>query len=85
MPFKAIDVNQCQAEKPNGNSFMTLGGIPGLERCKNVPKYIVIERTMKEEEDNFQGAMSMCVDCKNVFITQMASKLGSYAITELLE
>jgi hypothetical protein len=85
MPFEAIDVIRCQAEKPNGCTFMTLGGKPGLIRCKNKPKYIAIEKTMKIKDDDFQGAMSMCINCKDVFITQMASRLHDYAIAELID
>jgi len=39
-----VDLKQCQAEVPNGNTFMTLGGRPGRERCKNKPTVVVTEK-----------------------------------------
>ncbi len=41
--FTQVDLDQCQAEKPNGHSFMTLGGRPGLVRCTNKPSVIITE------------------------------------------
>lgn len=60
---------QCQAEKPNGNTFMTLGGIPGRVRCTNKPFVIVIERE-PNPQDGMRGSMSMCPECFAVFKEQ---------------
>lgn len=63
------DLKQCQAEKPNGNSFMTLGGRPGMERCKNKPKWIATEK--KPGPDGLTGSMSLCAGCRKVMEKQM--------------
>lgn len=63
------DPKQCQAEKPNGNSFMTLGGRPGMLRCENKPSVIVYEN--KPGVDGQKGAMSLCKSCLAVLNKQM--------------
>ena len=63
------DKKQCQAEKPNGHSFMTLGGSPGMERCKAAPVVIVQEK--EPGEDGCKGAMSLCLDCWKVMWKQL--------------
>jgi len=65
------DKEQCQAEKPNGHSFMTLGGSPGMERCKAVPVVIVTEK--KPDADGVTGSMSLCLDCWKVFWKQLGA------------
>lgn len=55
------DRNQCQAEVPNGYSFMTLGGVPGRVRCKNKPTWLVIEASAGE--DGQRGSMTVCDSC----------------------
>lgn len=62
------DLAQCQAEKPNGNTFMTFGGVPGLVRCKNKPTHIALEPKQKDRE---QGSMSLCGDCLAVCSKQV--------------
>jgi len=62
------DRKQCQAEKPNGHSFMTLGGVPGHVRCKNKP--VVIAKEIKPGADGQRGSMSLCEDCKKVFLSK---------------
>ncbi len=59
------DPKQCQAEKPNGNTFMTLGGRPGLVRCDNKPTWIMTED--KPGRDGLQGSMSICLDCRTAY------------------
>lgn len=75
------DLNQCQAEKPNGNSFMTLGGRPGRVRCKNPPTHLVTET--EPGEDGKTGGMSLCDDCLAVFKLQCAYMLDRVAITPI--
>lgn len=58
------DLKQCQAEKPNGNSFMTLGGVPGLERCRSEPTLIAHES--KRADGKKSGSMSLCLECSVV-------------------
>lgn len=64
------DTNQCQSEKPNGHTFMTLGGRLELTRCKNKPVFIVRE-TAVPAKDGLCGAMSMCAECFVVFSKQV--------------
>lgn len=70
------DRKQCQAEKPNGNTFMTLGGVPGLERCKNKPSVIATER--KPGEDGLRGSMSLCSDCFTKLIEQQGPMFATF-------
>jgi hypothetical protein len=48
---------------------MTLGGVPGLVRCKNKPLCVVTE-LKPNKEDGLSGAMSLCPDCFAVFFKQ---------------
>lgn len=63
------DKNQCQAEKPNGVNFMTLGGRAKLIRCTNKPAYLMTEKT--KGEDGQIGQMTVCADCLAVFDKQV--------------
>lgn len=69
MSLTPPDLKQCQAEKPNGHSFMTLGGVPKLERCKNKPKYLAKEK--KPGADGQIGSMTLCESCKKQMDKQM--------------
>lgn len=59
------DRKQCQCLKPNGNTFMTFGGIPGRVQCTNKPCVIVKE--LKPAKDGLKGSMSLCAECFEVF------------------
>ena len=74
------DLKQCQAEKPNGNSFMTLGGSPGLERCTAKPSVIVTER--KPGLDGLKGSMALCDECLAVLRKQLGE---NYATVQPIE
>ena len=63
------DKKQCQAEKPNGHSFMTLGGRPGRERCTNKPTMLATEK--KPGKDGQRGSMTVCDECFSVMQKQM--------------
>jgi hypothetical protein len=69
------DLKRCQAEKPNGHSFMTLGGVPGRERCTDKPTVVVTE--VAPGADGRRGSMSLCHHCWAVALEQ----LGAYSIT----
>lgn len=58
------DLKQCQSEKPNGNTIFTLGGVPGLVRCKSRP--IFIAKEPKRPDGKVRGSMSLCLDCLRV-------------------
>jgi hypothetical protein len=57
-----VDRKQCQAEKPCGNNFMTLGGCVGqMERCTSKPTVIITE--LKAGSDGRKGRMAVCEGC----------------------
>jgi hypothetical protein len=58
------DPKQCQSLIPNGNTFMTLGGVPGWDRCLNEPVVIVSE-VVSSVEGEPPGSMSLCRHCAN--------------------
>jgi hypothetical protein len=64
------DMKQCQAERPNENSFMTLGGVlNGRIRCKNKPTKLLTENA--PGKDGRIGSMTVCDHCFAVFQRQM--------------
>jgi hypothetical protein len=65
------DLARCQAEVPNGHSFMTLGGRPGLERCKDKP-VVVIEEVVPGV-DGQRGSMALCIPCWAVALKQIGA------------
>ena len=64
-----IDKERCQAEKPNGANFMTLGGVPKMVRCENKPTVIVTET--QAGSDGLKGSMCLCDDCLEVAKKQL--------------
>lgn len=85
-PLVPPDKKRCQAEVPSGNSFMTLGGRIGLERCRKKPAYIAHEK--KPGADGRQGSMSLCAECAEVFKKQMGedyAELRPINLTKLTE
>ncbi|MBV6343422.1 hypothetical protein [Candidatus Magnetobacterium casense] len=57
-----VDYQRCQTLVPNGNNFMTFGGVPGLVRCENAAVYVATEREPGPE--GLKGAMSVCERCR---------------------
>lgn len=76
-----LDVDRCQTEVPNGASFMTLGGVPGLVRCSNQPEFVLVEREPGEDGQN--GAMTVCASCFDVFKKSMGNKVKVHSFTIL--
>jgi hypothetical protein len=72
MKLTPPDIQQCQAEKPNGHSFMTLGGAPGRVRCTALPEVIVKET--KKGKDGLRGSMALCAECLEVAKKQLGEK-----------
>lgn len=70
-PLIPPDKERCQAEKPNGYTWATLGGVPGLVRCSNVPLVIATE-VEPDFHDKLIGSMSLCGDC----MKKMQEQLG---------
>jgi hypothetical protein len=64
-----IDKERCQAEKPNGQSFMTLGGGHKMIRCESKPTVIVTET--QAGSDGLKGSMCLCDDCLEVAKKQL--------------
>jgi len=73
------DLTRCQAEKPNGESFMTLGGGHKMVRCENAPTCVVYE--MKAGPDGKCGSMSLCRKCRDVFV--MTQSLDRYVFKDI--
>ncbi|MBE0153446.1 MULTISPECIES: hypothetical protein [Serratia] len=71
------DYEQCQAEKPNGHSLFSLGGVPGLVRCTNKPVFIATET--RPDENGVTGSMSLCEDCRLYFISQYGTHAATFA------
>lgn len=60
-PLASADHSRCQAEKPNGATAWTVGGTPGLVRCREKPAVIVEE--VEPGGDGRHGEMSLCLEC----------------------
>jgi hypothetical protein len=75
-----VDLNRCQAEeRPGGQySFMTLGPIPPLERCKKKPVCVATE--LKVGADGMRGAMSLCA---YHFVALIATNGPHYSVKEI--
>jgi len=70
--LEPVDKERCQAEKSNGENFMTLGGGHKMIRCDNKP--IVIATEAKPGVDGKKGAMSLCAGCLTHFVIQAPTK-----------
>lgn len=70
-PLIPPDLERCQAEHSNGYTFMTLGGVPGMVRCKEEPKCIIYET--EPGEDGRKGSMALCPNCFVVLVQQRPS------------
>jgi len=82
-PLTPPDLKQCQAEKPNGESFMTLGGRPGRVRCTSPAKILVRETV--SGSDGQKGSMTLCGDCFVVFQTQCPDARVSFELIERMK
>jgi len=85
-PLIPPDYDCCQAEKPAGHSFMTLGGVVGaMVRCTNKPAFIVSE--VKPGKDGQCGSMSLCTKCLEVFKKQVGGEayMAEYRVTEAIK
>lgn len=56
------DLKQCQTLRPNGNTFLSFGGVPGHVRCTNKPVFIAHEP--KRDDGVQSGSMSVCTRCR---------------------
>ena len=63
------DLIQCQSEKPNGATAMSLGGVPEMVRCTSKPTVVIIEK--QPGKGGQIGSMSLCSDCLNVAKEQL--------------
>jgi hypothetical protein len=78
MSLTPPDITQCQAEKPNGCTVWSLGGVPGLVRCKAKPTVVATE--VKPGDDGQIGSMSLCADCLEVFQKQMGPGFATFSV-----
>ena len=81
MAFVKADIKRCQAEKkigcwPTAQLFMALGP-PKLVRCPNKPRWIATEAKPQKGYKN-RGSMSLCDDCKKVFLEAMGTKHATF-------
>lgn len=76
-PLTPPDLKQCQALIPNGFTFMTFGGVPGLVRCREVP--ITIATELAPASDGRTGSMSLCANCWAKLIEQSGAYFASFA------
>jgi hypothetical protein len=67
-PLDPPDLKRCQAERPTGHSFMTLGPRQKHVRCHEVPVAIATEK--EPAADGQRGSMSLCGHCFEVFQKQ---------------
>lgn len=79
-PLIPPDLERCQAEVPNGYSFMTLGGVPGRVRCSEKPSCIAYET--KPGKDGRMGAMSLCVRCFPICVQHVGADKLRFELIE---
>ena len=70
------DLERCQANIRNG-SFMSLGK-PTVSRCKNKPTTVAFEN--KPGDDGKKGSMSLCDDCRKVFVKRFGADYATIAL-----
>ena len=70
------DKKQCQAEKPNGQNFMTLGGGHKMIRCTNKPTWIASEN--EPDPDGVKGSMAVCDECKTQLVKQLGENFATF-------
>ena len=78
-PLIPPDFKQCQAEKPNGNTFMTLGGVPGYKRCTQRPVFLATEK--EPGDDGVIGNMTLCAEC----YVQLERQIPGHVFVETLK
>lgn len=75
------DPERCQCERPNGNTFLTLGGTVSLARCRNKPIVIAREKA-NTHEDGQVGEMSLCPHCMNKMTEQLGEDFAAFRAIE---
>jgi len=73
------DLTRCQAEKPNDESFMTIGGGPKRVRCTVKPTVIATEKM--PGPDGLRGSMSLCSACA----VKLEEQMPGYATVVQIE
>ena len=69
------DHKRCQAYKPNGVNFATLGGRPKMVRCENKPAFIATENM--PGADGKIGSMSLCQECADILKQQLGENFAT--------
>lgn len=76
-PLTPPDTSRCQADVPNGHSFMTLGGhLGGRVQCSNAPTVIAKEK--KAGKDGRKGSMALCEDCQKEFVKMFGPSFATF-------
>jgi len=70
-----IDKRRCQVKILKG-SFMTLGP-RHYKRCENKATWIATEKKPNKEDGKI-GKMSLCDDCKRIFIKKKGHRYASF-------
>jgi hypothetical protein len=79
------DLKRCQSEKPSDGPFM-MGGEIGdprngyLVRCRQEPAVVATEN--QPGDDGQVGSMSLCNDCKKVFLKQLGKDYATFTKVE---
>lgn len=73
------DLNQCEAEKPNGTNFMTMGG-PSSRRSRCTAKPDVIATEREPREDGLRGSMCLCFSCAGVMKVQLGQDYATFRL-----
>jgi hypothetical protein len=78
------DLTRCEALKPNGHTFMTFGGVPGLVRCSKKPTLLAREAKPPKGETT-RGAMSLCTECARVAEKQLGIAVTFHPLPETVD
>ena len=70
------DTDRCQAEVIRRNPFVMGGPVRTVKRCENKPT--VIAREKHPGADGQIGAMSLCAECREVFLKQMGEGFANF-------
>lgn len=76
------DLKRCQTEIHNGCGPFSMGGISKYERCIAKASYIAYE--LKPAEDGQMGAMSLCLEHKDIFISEQCNNINNYKFAKIL-
>ena len=65
MEIKPPDLTRCESLERAPHNPFSFGPKPRWERCTNAPSWVAQE-AKPSEIDGYQGAMSVCEDCRSI-------------------